>query len=209
MSINFSSLQGLTIPEGNVTQITDASGRVLWSSTIKFTINGDTYIADRGMTWAEWFASSYNTTGETEGDIKDANGNEVSMDAVIIGGTAYAVGFSVPVTVSFAGSGGNSSYARAIIDGVTYYTGQEEAIEIPAGTTISLYFQDKTGNGKGSISHKKNGTSVYYSGSSSSASYNFDIEGNATITFKVGESYDDNNKLKKYGRVDVTEITET
>jgi hypothetical protein len=28
--INFATLQGLTIPEGVVTQITDASGRVLW-----------------------------------------------------------------------------------------------------------------------------------------------------------------------------------
>lgn len=30
MSIDFATLQGLTIPEGVVTQITDASGRVLW-----------------------------------------------------------------------------------------------------------------------------------------------------------------------------------
>ena len=30
MSIDFSTLQGLTIPEGVVTQITDASGRVMW-----------------------------------------------------------------------------------------------------------------------------------------------------------------------------------
>lgn len=30
--IDFSTLQGLTIPEGNVTQIDDASGRVLWSA---------------------------------------------------------------------------------------------------------------------------------------------------------------------------------
>lgn len=30
--IDFSTLQGLTIPEGVVTQITDASGRVLWSA---------------------------------------------------------------------------------------------------------------------------------------------------------------------------------
>lgn len=30
--INFSTLQGLTIPEGVVTQIADASGRVLWSA---------------------------------------------------------------------------------------------------------------------------------------------------------------------------------
>ena len=31
MSINFATLQGLTIPEGVVTQIADASGRVLWA----------------------------------------------------------------------------------------------------------------------------------------------------------------------------------
>ena len=31
MSIDFSTLQGLTIPEGVVTQITDASGRVIWA----------------------------------------------------------------------------------------------------------------------------------------------------------------------------------
>ena len=30
--IDFSTLQGLTIPEGVVTQITDASGMVLWSA---------------------------------------------------------------------------------------------------------------------------------------------------------------------------------
>lgn len=151
--------------------------------------------------------TAYEITGGKT--LIDGTAYSIKSGKTLVGSTVYEVGFSVPVTVSFAGSGGNSSYARATIDGVTYYTGQEEAIEIPAGTTIYLYFKDNTGNGKGSISHKKNGTSVYYSGSSSSASYNFDIEGNATITFKVGESYDDNNKLKKYGKVDVTEITET
>ena len=34
--MNFATLKGLTIPEGNVTQITDASGRVLWSSAPPF-----------------------------------------------------------------------------------------------------------------------------------------------------------------------------
>ena len=32
MSIEFAALQGLSIPEGVVTQITDAAGNVLWSS---------------------------------------------------------------------------------------------------------------------------------------------------------------------------------
>jgi hypothetical protein len=49
--INFSTLKGLTIPEGVVTQITDASGSVLWSAkrnaVVTITsecngINGDT-----------------------------------------------------------------------------------------------------------------------------------------------------------------------
>ena len=36
MSIDFATLQGLTIPEGVVTKIEDASGRVLWSAATTF-----------------------------------------------------------------------------------------------------------------------------------------------------------------------------
>ena len=36
--INFSTLQGLTIPEGVVTEIKDASGRVLWSAVRSATV---------------------------------------------------------------------------------------------------------------------------------------------------------------------------
>lgn len=36
MSIDFATLQGITIPEGVVTQITDASGNILWTSRVKF-----------------------------------------------------------------------------------------------------------------------------------------------------------------------------
>lgn len=49
MSINFATLKGLTIPEGNVTQIADASGAVLWKSApaeaiIKFKVaNGGNF----------------------------------------------------------------------------------------------------------------------------------------------------------------------
>lgn len=35
--MNFATLKGLTIPEGKVTQITDASGRMLWSASKPFT----------------------------------------------------------------------------------------------------------------------------------------------------------------------------
>lgn len=37
--MNFATLKGLTIPEGNVTQITDASGNVLWSAVKKVIVN--------------------------------------------------------------------------------------------------------------------------------------------------------------------------
>ena len=63
---------------------------------ISFSINGETYQAIEGMNWNAWFASSYNTTGKAKGDansIKDANGNEVSLDSVIISGTVYEVEF--------------------------------------------------------------------------------------------------------------------
>lgn len=100
--MDFSKVKNLTIPEGVVKQITDASGRVLWSATIKFTINGETYVADRGMTWAEWFASAYNTTGKTADDVQSitANGAAVELSAVIVGGTAYEVGFGPSAVLS-------------------------------------------------------------------------------------------------------------
>lgn len=50
--MNFATLQGLTIPEGVVTQITDASGRVIWSAGGKpivlevEKITSDTYAAE-------------------------------------------------------------------------------------------------------------------------------------------------------------------
>jgi len=42
--MNFSTLKGLTIPEGNVTQITDVNGNVLWKqapsgATVTITLN--------------------------------------------------------------------------------------------------------------------------------------------------------------------------
>lgn len=37
------------------------------ASTITFTIEGTTYQADSGMTWGQWVASAYNTSGFTIG----------------------------------------------------------------------------------------------------------------------------------------------
>ena len=191
--INFSTLQGLTIPEGNVTQIADASGRVLWSAVklatitlkgdfafsgvryngvyygsgtttpitftanvgdvifveshgytdspiylngkmvanepseteyyytvvsdavimataggemynsysavyitetpVTFTINGTEYSAYPSMTWTQWNDSEFNTSGQKVATVTDADGNSVSLDSLIVGGTAYEVGF--------------------------------------------------------------------------------------------------------------------
>lgn len=52
MSIDFSTLQGLTIPEGKVTKITDAVGQVLWEEkkaemvTVTVTTNGVSWNSD-------------------------------------------------------------------------------------------------------------------------------------------------------------------
>ena len=103
---------------------------------INFTINGDTYIADRGMTWVEWFASNYNTTGKTADDVQSisANGVAVELSAVIVGGTAYEVGFGpamVMVTITVDGDG---TYAFLDIGGSEYY--EEQTVELPVGTVI-------------------------------------------------------------------------
>ena len=80
MSINFSTLQGLTIPEGVVTQITDASGVVLWTSSkpvvlevAKQTLTtyaGETSYADESFVLLDIFPKNANSTVRvTYGDL--------------------------------------------------------------------------------------------------------------------------------------------
>lgn len=91
-----------------------------------FTINGTNYFADEGMTWADWFASDYNTTGKTAADVQSisANGAAIELSAVIVGGTAYEVGFAQPVTITVTNASwavGNDADARKVEhNGVTY-----------------------------------------------------------------------------------------
>ena len=59
MSINFATLQGLTIPEGVVTQITDASGRVLWMVS-----GGDKVILEVEKITSDTYAGETTYTGE-------------------------------------------------------------------------------------------------------------------------------------------------
>lgn len=57
--IDFSTLQGLTIPEGAVTQITDASGRVLWMVS-----GGDKVILEVEKITSDTYAGETTYTGE-------------------------------------------------------------------------------------------------------------------------------------------------
>ena len=57
--IDFSTLQGLTIPEGAVTQITDASGKVLWMVS-----GGDEVILEVEKITSDTYAAETTYTGE-------------------------------------------------------------------------------------------------------------------------------------------------
>lgn len=172
--------------QASVTEIKDASGRVLWSATIKFTINGDTYIADRGMTWAEWFASDYNTTGETKGTITDSNGNEVSMDAVIVGGAVYEIGFGsgeATLTVDI-GVPDSSGYSASVIinapfpnNGMSAMMGMvsEPPVTLSGGMSGSWSYPVPVGT----VIEFNNGT-VYLNGTQQSMP-SYVVKGNVTI----------------------------
>jgi hypothetical protein len=60
--INFSTLNGLTIPEGVVTQITDASGRVLWA--VSGESISDTVVLEVEKTISDTYAGETTYTGE-------------------------------------------------------------------------------------------------------------------------------------------------
>lgn len=217
MSIDLSSITEIRDKIGVVTKITDASGRVLWSTTIKFTINGDTYVADRDMTWAEWFASEYNTTGETEGTVKDSSGNEIDLSAVIVSGAVYEVGFGPPMaTVALRCGAYASEYVDYAYITVPNASGTDSTIrsdlqgwqavgtivsgavigELPVGTVITCYVKSK--NDYVSAYVKVNGTKVLNRSSSSRyGTYAYTVTGNATITLTT--------KPDKYGYIEITE----
>ena len=64
MSIDFSMLKGLAIPEGNVTQIADAAGNVLWSAVKKAIITIDVDGGDYAHVVID--GVTYNTTTTVE-----------------------------------------------------------------------------------------------------------------------------------------------
>ena len=71
---------------------------------ITFTIGGTTYQAIKGMTWAEWVNSDYNTIGATiQNDlVVNSRGNAVldtvpSSSEIIIAGGDYGWGPMAPI----------------------------------------------------------------------------------------------------------------
>lgn len=78
--INFSTLQGLTIPEGVVAQITDASGKVLWAS--KRVIEETIYLNDSDGYYYEYYCS----IPDPDGISLDTGGmtiTEIENDGVV------------------------------------------------------------------------------------------------------------------------------
>ena len=59
------------------------------SSTEYIYVPSGTLKAEKGMTWAKWLASDYNTTGETAPTIKTLDFEDVSYDDVIVAGKNY------------------------------------------------------------------------------------------------------------------------
>lgn len=66
--MNFATLQGLTIPEGVVTQITDASGAVIWSAVEKVTI---TLTGTAAGSYAEYKGTKYYYPSTFEAAVGD------------------------------------------------------------------------------------------------------------------------------------------
>ena len=116
MSINFATLQGLTIPEGVVTQIADASGRVIWALQSGEPvilevekITSDTYVGETTYTGEQFilldiYPKTNGTVKVTYGGltktIKDTSGAEEPNAQQVFFGTFNGVADSVETPAS-------------------------------------------------------------------------------------------------------------
>lgn len=113
--IDFTTLQGLTIPEGNVTQITDASGNVLWKqapSGATITIEGDggdyAHIIIDGVT--------YNTATTLKVPLGTVITCETAHDYATYGANAY-----INYNLDAVATGQNAQYQYTVISDVTFH----------------------------------------------------------------------------------------
>lgn len=114
--IDFSTLQGLTIPEGVVTQIADASGRVLWAlksgtkavlQVAKQTLDtyaGETKYTGESFVAIDVYPTKNGTVKVTYGGltktVKDTSGVENPNAQTVYFGTLYGVSDSVTTPAS-------------------------------------------------------------------------------------------------------------
>lgn len=103
--MDFSTLQGLTIPEGNVTQITDAAGQVLWelSKKVKITLNTTSSQNMGSMTHSElgslnrWSNVTYEVSpGSTLTFLfknESDEGNSITEKVIVNGSQVYSGSF--------------------------------------------------------------------------------------------------------------------
>ena len=97
--IDFSTLQGLTIPEGVVTQIADASGRVLWSAAKPVTVTIRSSSSNQNSKFAHIIIDGQTYDGSAACTISVPVGTIVTCYAssqVFLNGTA--AGGSPPIT---------------------------------------------------------------------------------------------------------------
>ena len=112
--MNFATLQGLTIPEGNVTQITDASGSVIWAvgdkvvleveKIISDTYAGETTYTDEEFILLDIYPKTNGTVSVTYGGltktITDTSGAEEPNAQQVFFGTFNGVSDSVATPAS-------------------------------------------------------------------------------------------------------------
>lgn len=122
MSINFATLQGVTIPEGNVTEIKDASGKVLWSAvkpatiTLSFTRNGGGSFSDYARVMIDGVAYPTNENDLTTTAVIVPIGTVITCK-VASGNTAVS---SQNITLNGATvASGNSEYPHTVIGDAT------------------------------------------------------------------------------------------
>lgn len=190
----------MPMPTGGIIYITEVP-----ENCIVFSISGDyagSYIAEEGMTWAEWFASSYNETGKTADDVSaitDSNGNTVNLTDVIVDGTVYEVGFAKPVTITVTGNGLEYYvYISHEEGGYTTYT-SPATFTANVGDTICCYCTECWG-GYPTTYIRVNDLTMVYTNDEDDISYNYTVMSDATINLYVN---DEDEKRKRVGQINI------
>ena len=118
--IDFTTLQGLTIPEGVVTQITDGSGRVIWA------VGGDKVILEVEKITSDTYAGETTYTGE-QFILLDIYPKTNGTVNVTYGGLTKTITDT---------SGAETPNAQQVFFGTLY--GVSDSVETPASGTLTI-----------------------------------------------------------------------